>query len=63
MKKTLLRQILIRRGMTCVDLAKKIGNISPRTIQALAQGKRKPSIDTAKRIAKTLREKVEILFP
>lgn len=63
MKKTLLKKMLIERDMTAVDLAKRIGSISIRTIQAIAQGKRKPSMDTAKKIAKALRQKVDILFP
>lgn len=63
MKKTILRLNLDAQKMTAVQLAAKVKGISVRTIQAIAQGTRKPSIDTARKIAKALRKKVDVIFP
>lgn len=61
MKKTKLRLHLDAKKMTAVALAKKIGS-APRNIQAIAQGVREPSIEVARKIAKALGTKVDVLF-
>lgn len=61
-KKTKLRLHLDARNMSAVQLSKKMKDVSARTIQAIAQGTREPSIETARKIAKALRTSVDVIF-
>lgn len=61
MKKTKLRLHLDAKGMTAAQLAAKIKS-SPRNVQAIAQGVRKPSIEIAQKIAKVMGSKIDVLF-
>lgn len=51
--KTNLRRLLDERGLTAASIAKK-ARVSERSVQGIAQGMRKPSLESAKRIAKAL---------
>lgn len=61
-KPTKLRLLLAERKWTTKMLATRVKNISVRTIQAIAAGTRKPSIEVAQRIAKALRSSVDEIF-
>jgi transcriptional regulator with XRE-family HTH domain len=60
--KTKLRLHLDAKKMSAQALAEKMG-VSPRAIQSIAQGVREPSIEMARKIAKTLKTKLDIIFP
>lgn len=62
MKKTKLRILLESRELSASEFAEGVKGVSKRTIQAIAQGVRKPSIDTARIIAKALKVKVDEIF-
>lgn len=61
-KKTKLRLYLDARKMSAAQLAAKMDGVSVRTIQAISQGVREPSMETARKIAKALQTKVDIIF-
>lgn len=61
-KKTKLRLYLDARKMSAAQLAAKMDGVSVRTVQAISQGVREPSMETARKIAKALQTKVDIIF-
>ena len=54
MRKTALKKELESREMTATELARRT-KLSPRTVQAIAQGARKPNLQAAQRIERALR--------
>lgn len=62
MKKTKLRLLLENKNMSAAKLSEKITGVSARTVQAIVQGSRQPSIEVARKIAKTLKVKIDVIF-
>jgi len=62
LKKTKLRMLLESRNLSAAEFSKKVPSVSKRTIQAIAQGARQPSIEAARLIAKALRVKIDEIF-
>lgn len=59
MKKTKLRTILDKRGVSALALSRIMKDVSARNVQAIAQGVRSPSLEVARKIARALKVKLD----